>query len=345
MHMQRKINFIKNIFVSNFKRLSSPYKITFAATYKCNLKCKICRIWEQRATKNELNLDSIEKIFRKLKNLSWIDLTGGEVMLKEEISEIVKIILKNSKEILVFHVSTNGQFPERAFQLAEELLNLGSVPVINISLDGPEQINDLLRGKRGAYQQSLETFLRIRRLKKVYCYLSCTISDLNIDYIDSFLSDLKKDISGFDFSDLHFNLFHNSEHYYQNWNLTASCHLSLERVRKYLSLCNFGSPVKIYLEREYIKGLTKYFHGNKIPLKCQALSSTCFINPYGVVYPCSIYNRPIADLRDYDFDLNKLWHSKNTTAVRSDIEKGACYGCWSPCEAYPAILGSIWRKI
>ncbi len=339
--MQKKINFIKNIFASNFKRLSSPYKVTFAATYKCNLKCEICRIWEHQITKNEMSLDSIEKIFQGLKNLSWLDLTGGEVTLKEEILEIVKIILKNSKKILIFHISTNGQFPERASLLAKEVLKPGLIPVINISIDGPEKVNDQLRGRQGAYQHSLETFKKIRSLRKIYCYLSCTISNLNIDYINALLSNLKKDIPDFNFSDLHFNLFHNSDHYYHNQNLSVSCNLSLELIKKYLSLCKHGNPVKIFLEREYIKGLTKYYQENKIPLRCQALFATCFINPYGTVYPCSIYNKAIAELENYDFDLNKLWNSKNSITIRRDIEKGNCPSCWSPCEAYPAILGNI----
>ena len=342
--MQRKINLIKNIFVSNFKRLSSPYKVTFAVTYKCNLKCKICGIWENKETKQELSLDAIEKIFRKLKNLSWLDLTGGEITLKENILEIVKAILKNSKKILIFHISSNGQFPDRALLLAKELLKSGLVPIINISLDGPEKINDLLRGKPGAYQHSLETFLKIRSLKKIHCYLSCTISNLNINYIDELLSDLKKNIVDFNFADLHFNLFHNSEHYYHNQNLNAFYNLPLERIKKYLSLCKRGNPAKIFLEKEYIRGFTKFYRDNKVPLRCQALSSTCFINPYGTLYPCSIYNKPIANLEDCNYDLNKLWNSKNVVLIRRGIKEGNCPHCWSPCEAYPAILGNILRR-
>jgi MoaA/NifB/PqqE/SkfB family radical SAM enzyme len=343
--MQKKISLIKNIVASNFTRLASPYKATFAATYRCNLKCTMCKIWGHRSLQDEMNIDAIEKTFRGMKNLSWLDLTGGEVTLREEILEIAKIIFAHSKKILIFHISTNGQLPERAFLLAREAARHDAVPVINISVDGPELINDRLRGRQGAYRLSLETFQKIRGLKKAHCYLSCTISKLNIAHIDALLLELKRDVPDFSLTGLHFNLFHNSGHYYQNLDVDASCRLQPGLVQKYLSLSRHGNPIKIFLERAYIRGLARYYRENKAALKCQALSSSCFIDPYGTVYPCSVYDNPVAELRDHDFDVHAVWNSSNSMAVRRGIEKGACPGCWSPCEAYPAILGNMAKAV
>ena len=338
--MSKRITLIKNILASNFSRMGSPYKITFAVTYKCNLKCKICSIWKN-PIREEMDCGTIEKIFKSLKTLSWIDFTGGEITLRDDLMDIIKIIIRASKRIVLFHVSTNGQMPERTALLAKELAVAGVVPVINISIDGPKRINDSLRGIDGAYSYSLETFRLIRRIKNVHTYLSCTLSSLNIGHIDELLVNLKKDIPDFDFSELHFNLFHRSAHYYNNQNSNAPLGLPSHSLKRYLNMCKQGNPVKVFLEKEYIKELDVFLNNGRSSVPCQACLSSCFVNPYGEVYPCGIYNHIIANLKDYDFNLNALWNCEKSLAARRAIEEGKCPGCWTACEAYPAILGSF----
>jgi Fe-coproporphyrin III synthase len=321
-----------------------PYKITFALTYRCNLRCKICRIWEYPSS-DELAIESIEKLFKNLNHLSWIDLTGGEITIREDLVEIIKVIIKNSKRILIFHISTNGQLPESVFLLAKEILKFNLIPVINISIDGPSIINDQLRGVQGAYLNSLETFKKLKKLTKGYYYLSCTISNYNINHIDDLLISLKKDIPNFTSSDIHFNIFHNSFHYYNNQGIDGFSKISFDTVKKYFDLSMRGNPIKIFLEKEYIKGLAEYCEGNKFPVRCQALNSSCFINPWGTVYPCGIYNKPVGELKKYDFNLKGLWNSRNAFKIRKEITEEKCSGCWSPCEAYPAILGCMARNL
>lgn len=341
--MNNKLKLIKNIFLSNFKRLVSPYKVTFALTYRCNLRCKICRIWE-RPHKEELSAQNIEKIFKSLSNLSWLDLTGGELTLRQDLIEIIKLIMKNATRLSLLHISTNGQSPHKIFLLAKEILKFNITFLINIGIDGPRKINDELKGREGAYLNSIEAFRLIKSLNKGYCYLSCSLSDYNIDHIDGLLSELKKDLSNFSLSDLHFNIFHKSRHYYRNQDIDGLPNLDFGKFKRYLILSKRGNLIKKFLEDRYIKGLRRYFKINKFPLRCQALRSSCFINPYGEVYPCGMYDRIIGDLRECDYDLNKLWSNPDALEVRKEIENKACPGCWTPCEAHPAILGSLFTR-
>jgi len=336
----KKIELIKNIFLSNFAKLNSPYKVTFAATYRCNLKCKICKIWE-RPYREELGLEEIEKIFKGLKNLCWLDLTGGEITLREDFIEIVKAITKNAKKLSVLHISTNGQLPRNILLLAKEIQKLGIISIINVGIDGPKRINDRLRGTEGCYLKALETFKSLKRLGRNYCYLSCTISDHNVDYIDEFVSRLKE-CRYFSIADLHFNIYHVSSHYYKN-HTGEVLKLKFNNIKKYLKLSERGNLVKKALEKKYIKSLSRYLNGDKFPIKCQALKSSCFINPYGEVYPCGMYDRFIGDLKNYDYNINEVWNSSGAFKVRKDIEERKCAGCWSPCEAYPAMLGNLFK--
>ncbi|MFH1801151.1 MAG: radical SAM protein [Candidatus Omnitrophota bacterium] len=341
--MRKKINLIQCIAASNFRRLSSPYKATFILTYRCNLRCEICRIWEHPPSK-EMGALEIGKVFKSLKNLSWIDLSGGEITLRNDVVEVVRTIIKNSSKLLVFHISTNGQRPERTELIADEILKGGLLPVINVSIDGPQELNDRLRGARGAFANSVETFLRLKKMRLGHCYLSCTLSRHNMEHIEQLLRELEKEVSGFSHSDIHFNLFHTSAHYYKNNTASSSEKADPAIIKKYLSLSRKGHFLKFFLENEYLKGVSKFLSGDRFPKKCQALNATCFIDPSGTVYPCGIYDEPVGFLSNYDYDMDQLWDQPDVLKVRKKIEQRHCSGCWSPCEAYPAILGGLMRR-
>jgi MoaA/NifB/PqqE/SkfB family radical SAM enzyme len=292
-----------------------------------------------------MGITEINNLFTNFDNLSWLDLTGGEVTLREDLFEIVKIILRNSKNLLIFHASTNGQLPEKVIKLTKQILKANIVPVVSVSVDGPQVVNDNLKGVAGAYVKSIETFKQLRDFGKGFYYLSCTISDYNINYIDDFILGLTKDVPHFSLGDLHFNIFHNSPHYYKNSDINGLFNVSFKKLKKYLSMSQRGSIIKRFLESRYAEGLSKYFSEKKIFAKCQALNSTCFINPYGEIYPCGVYNRLIDNLRQYNYNVSKVWNNQNILNVKKDIEIGMCPGCWSPCEAYPAILGSLFNQL
>ena len=339
--MFNRINFIHSVVESNLRRLSSPYKATFVLTYRCNLKCRICKIWENQSPV-EFTIYEIAKIFKNFKRLSWIDLTGGEVTLREDVVDVINVIARNAKRLCVFHISTNGRRPDIAVQMAKEVLKARLVPVINVSIDGPRVINDQLRGVQGAFASSVETFRKLKSLSiRGHYYLSCTLSSHNISHIDELLVELAREIPSFTFSDIHFNLFHASSHYYKNQEIDEPWCIDPEKVMKYLSLSRNGQWVKIQLESQYLKGMSRFLSGNKFPMLCQALNATCFIDPEGVVYPCGIYNEPIGTLREHDFDIDKIWNHSAAFLGRKKICSGQCPGCWSPCEAYPAILGGV----
>ena len=218
-------------------------------------------------------------------------------------------------------------------------------PVINVSVDGPRHINDKLRGRIGAFDNSLETFRRLKlRHPQGHYYLSCTLSALNIGHIDALIEELRAEIPGFDLSQIHFNFFHTSTHYYKNDRVDMGGGIDPRAVMKYVILSRKGGFLKYFLEDQYLKGLSIFMAGNRFPRICQALNATCFIDPKGTVYPCGIYDKPVGELKDYNYNINQVWEQSVTLAVRSGILKRKCSGCWSPCEAYPAILGSYNRR-
>ena len=339
--MLKWFNLLRCIAASNFLKLSSPYKATFAITYRCNLKCSICRIWDQPPVP-EMSVTDIGQVFRNFKNLAWLDLTGGELTLREDVLEVIRVIAGNASKLIIFHISTNGQRPDVVALMAQEVLRLGCIPVINVSVDGSVAMNDALRGVKGSFVRSLEAFKRLKAENpRGHYYLSCTLSNRNLFHIEDMLSDIKKFYPAFTHADIHFNLCHTSAHYYKNSGVGADAGLDAPTVMKYLAWSRHGSPVKVLLENQYLGKMRSFLSGSRFPIPCQALNATCFIDPEGRVYPCGIFDEPVGLFRDFDNDIAKLWQGPALIAGREKIMRRRCPGCWSPCEAYPAILGGL----
>ena len=103
-------------------------------------------------------------------------------------------------------------------------------------------------------------------------------------------------------------------------------------------------PVK-FLEDRYQGLIAKYYETGKSPLPCTALSSSCFIDAYWNLFPCSIWSEQIGNLRDAKFDFQALWNSDRARQLRRDVEEENCSHCWTPCEAYPTILGNLAKAV
>lgn len=78
---------------------------------------------------------------------------------------------------------------------------------------------------------------------------------------------------------------------------------------------------------------------NKMVIPCAALFCSCFIDPFGFVYPCSIYGKKLGNVRKTSF--HRIWYSHTANKLRESIKEEKCPICWSPCEAEPSFLLSL----
>jgi radical SAM protein with 4Fe4S-binding SPASM domain len=70
------------------------------------------------------------------------------------------------------------------------------------------------------------------------------------------------------------------------------------------------------------------------------LRASCFIDPWGVVYPCIAYSKPLGRLRETGMRLEPIWIAAETAQLQGEIWQGNCPNCWTACEAYQSILGN-----
>jgi len=327
-------------------RLPFPHKISYVVTYRCNLSCKMCNIWKKKSAE-ELSLEEIEKFFIKSNSFSWVGLTGGEPFLREDITEVVRIILDNCRDLTAVHFATNGTMSSNIVEAVEKILGYKNNKVrllFTLSIDGPPSLHDQIRGIEGTWLNCVTTFKKLRAIKSVQARIGTTLSHYNLDkFHETFLS-LKETYPLLRFDDFTVNVFHKSSLYYDNNTMPdLDYQNTIKAIDKILALDKDSFSVNNFLRRKYLKLYRQYAYNKKCPLRCQALSSTCILEPQGDIYPCSIYGQRIANIKEEDYDLGKIWSYAYVKNLRMKCLKSDCPSCWTPCDAYSAIIGSLWR--
>lgn len=190
-----------NIYLSNFKEDTFVLKkLWLVLTYRCNLRCKMCGQWGEKGRTKEFAKEIItqesthQEYEMVIDNLSKyrpkVMLVGGEPLLYEEWDELANYI-KNKK--LLTEITTNG------ILIKENAEKMMVFDTINISLDGPEEINDEIRGVKGGFLKVIEgirelgRFKKKKNLKKPYLNICCTISQENYNHLHSLVEAIEKE--------------------------------------------------------------------------------------------------------------------------------------------------------
>lgn len=335
---------------ANLRRPDHPFKLTFAITFWCNYKCKTCNIW-LRKPKDELSAEEIDRFFAKSNRFSWVDVTGGEVSLRKDFPQICESLIRHNRDLLLLHFPTNGYLTDRILEQTQEILGLKPPKlIITVSMDGDQEMNDFVRGVPGGYERQMETFRRLRALKGVEVVLGMTLSKFNAHHREAAFAAAQREVPGLEYRDLHVNIVHESAHYLGNTEEglrdygagTKERLMHETRVHARLRARVPIHPVD-YLERAYLSRVEDYLRTGVTPMRCHALRSSCFIDSWGTVFPCTIYDKPLGSLRDTDYDLAPIWQAAQTRQVQGEIWEKQCPQCWTPCEAYPSIMGNFLR--
>lgn len=334
------------VFRAHFGRLSHPLKLTFAATYWCQYQCQTCNIWKKRPT-DELTTDEILTFIARNSSPSWIDVTGGEIFLRADIEEVLGAMVRSWRDLLLLHYPTNGFQTDRIAAVTERLARQSAVPiVVTVSVDGDQVLNDEVRGIKGGYARQIETFNRLRQLRGVRVVIGFTLSDRNAGSFDRALQSWRRDCPGLEPRDVHLNVMQLSDHYYLNGEmapLLPKSEQTLSTLRRYRAGLARAHNLPTWVESRYLDHLEQFVATGNMPMRCHSLRSSCFIDPWGTVYPCITYSRSLGSLRETAMELAPIWNGERATTTQREIWNDECPRCWTACEAYQSILGNMLR--
>ena len=316
-----------------------PVFANLLLTYRCNLRCQYCAVWEE--PRDELHSDEICILLDQLaaSGCERVSLSGGEPMSRKDIGPIINHVKALG---LTVNLVSNG------FQIPERITEIAAIDFLSISLDGKEETHDLLRGK-GSYQQAIEA-IRIARAQKIEVWITCVLTRHNIGEIPhllhlatqeavriSFLPAMAEALKPRNISSLTPTP--------QQWQ-QAMLELQHELTRRHTPMAMSSALINFYrnyyAKRPPEKKRQGAFHAQQ--LKCQAGRLFVGIAPNGKLYPCHFL---IESREGCDTSANRL-QSALTNQQLPD-----CDGCW--CDSFieanllfalnPAAVAHIWQLL
>ncbi len=333
------------------RRPSGPVRAVVALTRRCNLRCDACRTWSLPPGR-EMTPGEVQRLMRGMPGLVWLDLTGGEPFLRRDIREVFEAVLNATPSLAVLHFPTSGWFPGRAVGCARLVRSRRPEVdlIVTVSLDGPRALHDTLRGRRGSYARAVETWRGLRDIPGVEVRAGTTVGPANLAALDDLRSALHQDFPGFEDRLWHLNLMEVSRHFFANQGASAfrgpGAAAAIRRALR--GRWPPRSAVDL-METAYLLLALDRALGRDPGLDCHALHSGAFVAVDATLYPCHLWDRPLADLRARDFRVGEVWGSPDVLAARAEVVAGRCGGCFTPCEAYPTLAASparaAWRVV
>ena len=302
-----------------------PSDASVITTYRCKMRCKMCNIW-QHPTDVEREIQPKElEILPKLK---FINLTGGEPFLREDLEDFVAVCFEKSPRVVI---STSGYHYDRIINLAKRFPNIG----IRISIEGLSQKNDELRGQAGGFDKGLRTLLTLREMGVKDIGFGCTVSNNNSADMLA-LYQLSKALK-MEFATA---AFHNSYYFHKTDNVITNKEVVCADFQTLIEQLLKEKHPKSWFRAFFNLGLINYIQGGKRMLPCEAGSANFFIEPYGDVYPCngldsSIWKESMGNIRDY-INFNDLWNSEQAQKVRGQV-RSCPKNCWMVGTAAPVM--------
>jgi MoaA/NifB/PqqE/SkfB family radical SAM enzyme len=308
----------------------SPDIIAIELATQCNLACKMCSVWKRG--EEELGHDKILSLLEEARSLGVTKFTTGgtEPFMRGDTSEI----LAHAERIGFLEILTvsNGVLLNEGQKLEtlERLRNLNIV----ISLDGPRDVHDNLRGK-GVYNKAAEALREIRR-RGITCSISSVIMRQTIDRLSEIV-DLAAELripvismQPYQRETAGINKDHSQFEFKPEEEETVN--KKLRRLMTYAEQKKMGiyTASLIKFVPAYLSRGIRYIP----PMGCFVPSRLIFVNSAGECYPCSLMSNFIRYKgmgNVHHKTLDEIWHNDTHRELITLALNRKCPRCLASC--------------
>ncbi|HOE82399.1 MAG TPA: radical SAM protein [Myxococcota bacterium] len=246
----------------------APAVLGFDVTYRCNQRCSYCGVPEFQAAEldTEGALLHLERFIKA--GLRFCILGGAEALVREDVIELAKFLKKHR---IAVDLNTNG------FLLPQRREILQYIDGVAMSLDGPEEIHDKLRGK-GAYA-AVKRAIEVAKKAKVPVRLNCTLTKGNLDFIDQIFVEAQG--LPIRFQPVNPVVCKDTDRFNAAAPQPAQMQLALKKIRR---LKKAGAPVlNSYRALDYYMEWPVYSR----KVACGSGRLFCRMDPSGAIYSCA----------------------------------------------------------
>ncbi|MFH1538727.1 MAG: radical SAM protein [bacterium] len=319
-----------------------PLSLALCVTHRCNADCLTCNIASRPA--NEMSIEEWRCVFRSFgRKTLWFTITGGEPFLRGDMTELLEALLETCVPAHVT-IATNGSLIEAVLEAAEICNSHQKTKVaLNVSIDGPREAHDRIRGRVGAYDTATETLRKLSETKPRNLRLGVhtVISRHNVDFIPELVDEvgaLGPDSHFFEIAQPRAELA------MEGANLAPdpeSMRRALTYARRQLDLGNGNVEAALRLVSAFRK---EYYHavesslcdGGRMP-PCYAGVASAYVSPDGTLTACPNRREEMGRLRGGGIGFKKLWHSRAAAGARRAVRKEDCR-CTLANAAYTSMM-------
>ncbi len=304
--------------------MHSPKEVIISITNRCNSSCKMCEVPKNKPQDipNVQCKQIIEDAFRI--GAPTVVFSGGEPLLRDDIFDL--ILFTKKKHMRVCITSNGSLINEKiAFALAEV-----GTDVVNISIEGPQEVNDSLRGP-GSFQKAISALCNLNK-NKIEATIASTVSQYNFRHLYTIAEiALQHKVTTLKFQP--FNaLFMNDRTRESDFFISIQqAHALKQIMEKIIIFCQktgiatnpqaYLQKIPLYLSKQSINGSA-----------CGALWASCPITSNGDIYPCWVIKdkkQLIGNIKERQ--LFDLWDSAHHNRIREKIKSKGCVGCMMSC--------------
>lgn len=239
-------------------------------TRQCNLHCDYCYFDAAACEDGEMSLSHLERLFGDIVMLApqKVTFTGGEALLRKDLFAIARLFKELAGETKLCLASNGTLIDEPCARDISALFD-----EVRISIDGPGEINDVLRGP-GTFEATARA-IRLLSLAGAPPAAAITVTSSNIETLPRFLTYLKEELF---IADFHLSLFRPVGRGGARRDLEVSWRDVQQKISEYWGE-NFGS--------------LKNMPSGSVKL-CAGCGVGQYINilPDGSVYPCHVLTQP-----------------------------------------------------
>ena len=274
-------------------------------TYRCNAKCKMCSRWQHQSRIDE---EFEPELILKLPHMHFINITGGEPFLRDDIMEIVEYAHKKADRVVI---STNGSMTDKILSVMSAFPKTG----LRISIEGLPKTNDDIRGIPSGYEKAKATLEKLSELGCTDIGISMTISDDN--YQDALPLYKLCQEKGYQFAT---GVTHNSFFFESYSNEIKKVDEISQVLQELADEMRKSGSLKTKYRAIFNEELLRRVNGQRVSFPCKCGSHFFAITPYGDMIACLGSERPIqmGNLKEKDFWM--IYESKKSQIARKQVE-------------------------
>jgi radical SAM protein with 4Fe4S-binding SPASM domain len=312
---------------------TKPTDASIITTYRCQMRCQMCNIWRNPTTVDkEIKAKDLEILPR----LKFINITGGEPFLRDDLAEIINVCFTKTDRIVI---STSGYHCGKILRLAEKFPNIG----VRVSIEGLSEKNKTLRGRDDGFDRGIKTLLGLKKMGLKDIGFGITVSNHNSEDM-LWLYELGKSMK-MEFATA---TFHNSYYFHKEDNFVTNISEVSNNFKELIErLLSENSP-KSWFRALFNLGLIGYIHGEKRMLPCEAGSANFFVDPYGEIFPCNgleskYWKLSMGNIKETE-SFDSIWSSPQAEIVRQSV-RTCPKNCWMVGTAAPVMRKYILKLL